>query len=687
MVRGLEGNVAYVGAKTLTSEQAALWTSLSKGTAIERQYPMFVLPVQKVLGLDKLKTHEEMSSSLVEWKPGMGKVVFCSHTWLQYKEPDNDAGLKLALLKDLLSGILDGSVGTLELEHPYYGKMSIPGKQLRDDIRTGYVWFDLMSIPQADRDAQVKAIGSIVSYVTDSAYFFVLAGPWRHEDGSIRDERAWCRRGWCRMEACANALSPASKPVAVCRSVNSVVLNTPAGITKKSALFDTVGQGAFTVEADKQHLGAVVNSLIEVRKEYALRQGDLITYRVCHCATAKLLQGGLGVEMPPPESYEEWMASMRFKESELATEGKATGLTPLRYAVYANRLDIVRRMLAACPGLDVEAPLKFSIPLVEGPKAQTVLMAACAWYDNPEMVRALHNAGADMCRLDKGIGHFSPVYAAGNSNLRNIDVLLEIGVNHQGKRVDAWHGSPISLPDLEGVVYPPNFGVMVMFAEYGHVDGLKAFAAAHPADWARVFQQPPPGKPHLGLSIITHSVNVGGDVDMLMWLCDQAKAHGCDGPNFRIATTDKKALKLIGIFKTVLCLMRRPPMIVMSFLNCLFSASPMHAACFNGNLGAVDYLISHGADINTQLQLLGRTPLMLAAIGGHESICARLVEAGASLTILDLRKRKTAAQWAAYYGRHELARRLTPPSSTTTPRGKTPSKNQVAPAEDFVVKE
>ena len=29
---------------------------------------MFVLPVQKVLGLDKLKTHEEMSSSLVEWK-------------------------------------------------------------------------------------------------------------------------------------------------------------------------------------------------------------------------------------------------------------------------------------------------------------------------------------------------------------------------------------------------------------------------------------------------------------------------------------------------------------------------------------------------------------------------------------------------------------------------------------------
>ena len=262
MVRGLEGNVAYVGAKTLTSEQAALWTSLSKGTAIERQYPMFVLPVQKVLGLDKLKTHEEMSSSLVEWKPGMGKVVFCSHTCT--------------------------------------GKMSIPGKQLRDDIRTGYVWFDLMSIPQADRDAQVKAIGSIVSYVTDSAYFFVLAGPWRHEDGSIRDERAWCRRGWCRMEACANALSPASKPVAVCRSVNSVVLNTPAGITKKSALFDTVGQGAFTVEADKQHLGAVVKSLIEVRKEYALRMGDLITHRVCHCATAKLLQGGLGVEMRLP---------------------------------------------------------------------------------------------------------------------------------------------------------------------------------------------------------------------------------------------------------------------------------------------------------------------------------------------------------------------------------------------------
>ena len=145
MVRGLEGNVAYVGAKTLTSEQAALWTSLSKGTAIERQYPMFVLPVQKVLGLDKLKTHEEMSSSLVEWKPGMGKVVFCSHTWLRYTHPDDDRKSKLKMLKAVLSKIRAKTIGDLPFNAPYYDPVHITGKQLHRDLSDGYVWFDLLS--------------------------------------------------------------------------------------------------------------------------------------------------------------------------------------------------------------------------------------------------------------------------------------------------------------------------------------------------------------------------------------------------------------------------------------------------------------------------------------------------------------------------------------------------------------
>ena len=80
-------------------------------------------------------------------------------------------------------------------------------------------------------------------------------------------------------------------------------------------------------------------------------------------------------------------------------------------------------------------------------------------------------------------------------------------------------------------------------------------------------------------------------------------------------------------------------------------------------------------ELDSQKQLLGRTPLMLAAMCGHEAICARLVEAGASLEVRDTRKKRTAAQWAAYKGRHDLARRLAPP-----PQSSGAKKYQVAPA-------
>lgn len=52
-----------------------------------------------------------------------------------------------------------------------------------------------MSIPQTDAEAQKRAIASLVSYVSASAYFMCLAGPWVHEDGSSRDDIAWSGRG------------------------------------------------------------------------------------------------------------------------------------------------------------------------------------------------------------------------------------------------------------------------------------------------------------------------------------------------------------------------------------------------------------------------------------------------------------------------------------------------------------
>ena len=73
--------------------------------------------------------------------------------------------------------------------------MTIQRDRLRDDLEGGFVWMDYMSIPQAQPVLQKRAIDSINDYVQRVDYFVVLAGPWTHENGSVRDVRAWADRG------------------------------------------------------------------------------------------------------------------------------------------------------------------------------------------------------------------------------------------------------------------------------------------------------------------------------------------------------------------------------------------------------------------------------------------------------------------------------------------------------------
>lgn len=46
-------------------------------------FPMWVLPVKKLLELEEIITHEALQAqgSLVRWEPGM-QTLFVSHTWL-----------------------------------------------------------------------------------------------------------------------------------------------------------------------------------------------------------------------------------------------------------------------------------------------------------------------------------------------------------------------------------------------------------------------------------------------------------------------------------------------------------------------------------------------------------------------------------------------------------------------------
>merc|ERR1712083_1223857 len=100
--------------------------------------------------------------------------------------------------------------------------MGIDPDYLEEDLYDGNIWIDFACVPQQHERNRHLAISSLASYISNSSYFMVLAGPWQHENGKVHDVRAWCRRGWCRFEQLANALSLDPAPIIYYHSSQTV---------------------------------------------------------------------------------------------------------------------------------------------------------------------------------------------------------------------------------------------------------------------------------------------------------------------------------------------------------------------------------------------------------------------------------------------------------------------------------
>ena len=72
---------------------------------------------------------------------------------------------------------------------------------------------------------------------------------------------------------------------------------------------------------------------------------------------------------------------------------------------------------------------------------------------------------------------------------QSLQALIDCERNYKGLRIDAWHGSPASTPDPECKRVAPYMGPMVMFAEYGCLEGLKGFAERYPESFRRQFTE------------------------------------------------------------------------------------------------------------------------------------------------------------------------------------------------------
>ncbi|EAY13187.1 hypothetical protein TVAG_097550 [Trichomonas vaginalis G3] len=63
----------------------------------------------------------------------------------------------------------------------------------------------------------------------------------------------------------------------------------------------------------------------------------------------------------------------------------------------------------------------------------------------------------------------------------------------------------------------------------------------------------------------------------------------------------------------------------------------LHIACLNNNIKVVDMLISHGLNINDQMNFVHLTPLMIASEMNYKEIVELLISRGANINIQDTR--------------------------------------------------
>lgn len=617
-----------------------------------RQYPMMVLTIEDALKLNEIPKHEDIQEKLVEWTPGMADVVFFSHTWLGFTHPD-PKGVKWLLLKQLLQKALEGVLDV----HPHWSveflfdsSLRLKAKKLQAALTGGYIWIDFASVPQFDKDAQRRAIASLSTYVADSAYFVCLAGPWKHaDDGSIRDVRAWNNRGWCRLEGVANALAATGKrALIVAESTSSVVTYGSFGMTAHGWMIDQVAsKGAqFTYDADREVVGPVIQQMIEGRKAAALERladsyDELVWYRMLHCRTSYMLEG-TGVSTPR-EALDDWLAAMRF--SSPTEDEQTTGYSPLLFAVLGDRVDLASQLLDL--GADLNVRLKgrnrveFWIsknPAEKGCIGADLFMVQSYLCDNPEMVQLLVSRGATI-RRNVPASYLDNACIYGRPG--NLDALLALDPT----LVDM-------CSDMAGmnVDYPLSY---ILFA--GQQATYQHMLTRYPDVMKRYLERGTAG-PTSGLSTAAICcMGPGQNVDILKWIIES----GVD-VNWVGTTADRTSVQrfVIPMIDLMLRLTRGTPSHMMQYFGYAGprGASPLHMACFSGNLGAVEVLLGAGADVHSRKHAHRMTPLHLAAMGGHKAIVEALLKVGARAAVRV--KGNTPATWAKRRGHAELAEQL-----------------------------
>ena len=158
-------------------------------------HPIVLITAEKFMNSGKMVKHEEARAQqcfctidsmeeLKSFKKGK-TLIFFSHQWLAWEEPDPDRVQYKAMI----------------------AAFKVLIKRDNIDIANTFVWLDYTSIPQTHRGLQKLSINSLTNYAGACDYFIIVApGEIYHANtGTLCDKHSYQLRSWCRAEQLAHS--------------------------------------------------------------------------------------------------------------------------------------------------------------------------------------------------------------------------------------------------------------------------------------------------------------------------------------------------------------------------------------------------------------------------------------------------------------------------------------------------
>ena len=248
---------------------------------------------------------------------------------------------------------------------------------------------------------------------------------------SVRQSRTWATRGWCRLERLASQLNVSENRQLI--EVQSAKIQTM--IIPFEYIREPVGEGVFTVEADRSKAAAVVRRIFQNKLGYFLRRGNIHNYRVLlnlqrvHFRSLPLeplddvIPGFQSDTMDPGTFFfENFMYQNGFRS---VFDRDVAGWTPICYAALGGNPMLILSLLErrATPS-DSITKSDTHLFMTSG----TTLLTMCVFLRNHEALRLLIEHKADVNATD-GFTSTSMHYACVNHNALAIQILRDAGAS------------------------------------------------------------------------------------------------------------------------------------------------------------------------------------------------------------------------------------------------------------------